>query len=304
MNAQKPNKTTTLLKYTSTQANKLQEMGRERTAETYLATLRSLTKFTPTSNLPLKAITKDFVERYEAYLKQRGVVPNTISFYMRILRAIYNRAVEDGLIKQNHPFKRVYTGIAKTHKRAISLKSIQQIKRLNLSASPELEFTRDIFLLSFYTRGMAFVDMAYLKTSNICGNTLLYRRRKTGQMINIRWEEDMVQIVSRYAHLCDDYLLPIIKKLSEKSPRQQYISIQAKINQNLKKIACLVEIDGGLTLYVARHSWAVAARDKDIPLSVISEGMGHDNETTTKVYLTSIDNSVIDNANKLIMSAI
>ncbi|MFR9576860.1 MAG: hypothetical protein SNI54_06505 [Rikenellaceae bacterium] len=59
-----------------------------------------------------------------------------------------------------------------------------------------------------------------------------------------------------------------------------------------------------LTMYVARHSWASAARAKNIPISVISEGMGHDSETTTQIYLASLDTSVVDKANSVILKAL
>ena len=105
----------------------------------------------------------DLIAEYEAYLKGRGNSPNTISFYMRILKAVYNRATEDGLTEQRHPFRSVYTGVEKTLKRAISLGDLKCIKGLDLSLKPNLDFARDMFLFCFYTRGMSFIDMAYLR---------------------------------------------------------------------------------------------------------------------------------------------
>lgn len=54
-------------------------------------------------------------------------------------------------------------------------------------------------------------------------------------------------------------------------------------------------------MYVARHTWASVARSKHIPISVISEGMGHDSEVTTQIYLASLDHSVVDRANAMIL---
>lgn len=88
---------------------------------------------------------------------------NTISFYMRNLRAVYNRAVEKGLTTQQYPFRHVYTGVDKTVKRAIPIKAIKALKDLDLATNLTLDFARDMFMFSFYTRGMSFVDMAYLK---------------------------------------------------------------------------------------------------------------------------------------------
>ena len=118
---------------------------------------------------------------YEAWLHGKGITKNSSSFYMRILRAVYNRAVEKELTSNRNPFKHVYTGVDKTVKRAIPLKAIKKIKNLDLSLHPALDFARDMFLFSFYTRGMSFIDMAYLKKKDLQNGILSYRRHKTGQ---------------------------------------------------------------------------------------------------------------------------
>ena len=117
---------------------------------------------------------------------------------MRCLRAVYNRAVEKELVVQRNPFKHVYTGIDKTVKRAVPLKIIRQIRELDLTLTPELDYAKDLFLFSFYTRGMSFVDMAYLKKKNLQNGVLSYRRQKTGQQLFIRWEKPMQEIVDKY----------------------------------------------------------------------------------------------------------
>ena len=135
----------------------LKQLGKIRTSETYTATLKSFMVFREEQDVPLDGITSDLMLLYEAYLKARGVRMNTISFYMRILRAVYNRAVEKGLAEQQNPFRHVYTGVDKTVKRAIPIKVIKALKELDLSVKPSLDFARDMFMFSFYTRGMSFV---------------------------------------------------------------------------------------------------------------------------------------------------
>ena len=111
----------------------------------------------------LDCITSETMEGYEAWHRKRGVAPNTISFYTRILRAVYNRAVEDDIIENRNPFRHVYTGVDKTVKRALPLALIKKIKVLDLSLIPTLDYARDMFLMSFYLRGMSFIDMAFLR---------------------------------------------------------------------------------------------------------------------------------------------
>ncbi len=282
----------------------LKRLNRDRTAETYTATLSSFLRFQNRKDVLMEEMTSDLMQEYEAYLKASGIVMNTISFYMRILRAVYNRAVEKGIVEQRNPFRHVYTGIDKTVKRALALKEIRKIKELDLTFYPALDFARDMFLFSFYTRGMSFVDMAYLQKSDLKNGVLVYRRRKTGQQLSVKWEECMQAIVDKYkVRVMPDwpYLLPIITVMDAKKVRKQYKNSLYAVNLNLKRVAARIGLSIPLTTYVARHSWASIARNKNIPLAVISEAMGHDSELTTQIYLASLECSVIDKANTLIL---
>ena len=277
----------------------LKQLGKVRTSETYKATLKSFMSFRDEQDVPLDGITSDLMLMYEAHLKARGVRMNTISFYMRNLRAVYNRAVEKGLTAQQYPFRHVYTGVDKTVKRAIPIKAIKALKELDLSMKPSLDFARDMFLFSFYTRGMSFVDIAYLKKTDLQNGILTYRRRKTGQELSIKWEKCMAEIIAKYPENKTDFFLPIITK--QGNERKQYDNALHLVNYHLKDLSEMLQLQRPLTMYVARHSWASAAKAKNVPLSVISEGMGHDSEATTQIYLASLETSVVDKANKMIL---
>ena len=278
----------------------LQQMGKQRTSETYRCTLKSFMQFKEDKDVLLEDIDSDLMLMYEAYLRNKGLTKNSTSFYMRILRAVYNRAVEKDLTTNRNPFKHVYTGIDKTIKRAIPLKVIKQIKNLDLSLQPSLDFARDMFLFSFYTRGMSFIDMAYLKKKDLSNGILSYRRRKTGQQLFIRWEKCMQEIVEKYDNPQSEFLLPIIRR-ADKENRLQYQSALRFVNNYLKSIAALLDVGIAISMYTARHSWASIAKSKNIPISVISEGMGHDSEMTTQIYLASLDNTIVDRANAQIL---
>lgn len=282
----------------------LRRLNRIRTSETYAATLASFMKFRDGQDILLCEIDSDTMMLYEAWLKANGNCPNTTSFYMRILRAVYNRAVEKELTEQKHPFKHVYTGIDKTVKRAVPLKAVKRIKELDLTLKPHLDYARDMFLFSFYTRGMSFIDMAYLKKSDLKNGILTYRRKKTGQQLAIKWEKCMEEIVTKYAgRSATQYMLPIITDpLTDE--RKQYRNAIFRVNTALKEVARLADLPIPLTMYCARHGWASIAKSKNIPISVISEGMGHDSEETTRIYLASLDTSVIDRANSLILKSL
>ena len=292
---------------------KLKQNGKVRTSETYTVTLNSFKKFLcdakrqgrlrQDEDIMMDCLNSEIMEAYEAWHQQRGVSPNTISFYTRILRAVYNRAVENEIIENRNPFRHVYTGVDKTVKRALPLSIIKKIKALDLSLTPALDFARDMFIMSFMLRGMSFIDMAYLRKSDLSNGYVAYRRRKTGQLLTIEWTKEMQMILDKYPENSTDYLLPIIKNVGT-NERYTYRNVGYNINHNLKTVAKKVGITIPLTLYVARHSWASVAKAKGIPLSVISEGMGHDSEATTQIYLASLDTSVVDKANSLILKSL
>lgn len=282
---------------------KLKQNGKVRTAETYKATLNSFKKFRQDEDIMLDCLNSEVMEAYEAWHHNRGVTPNTISFYTRILRAVYNRAVEDDIIENRSPFRHVYTGVDKTVKRALPLDVIKKIKGMDLSLNAALDFARDMFMMSFYLRGMSFIDMAYLKKSDLKDGYVTYRRRKTGQQLTIEWTSDMQLVLDKYPENESEYLLPIIKTTGI-NERCSYRNVGYNINRSLKQITKMLSLNFRLTMYVARHSWASAAKAKGVPLSVISEGMGHDSETTTQIYLASLDTSVVDRANAMILKSL
>ena len=280
----------TLFNYMQDAITRLWKQGQYRTSETYTAALNSFREFRNGVDLYFDDMDSNMLLEYEYHLKAKA-----------LLRAVYNKAVEEGFAEHKNLFKRVFTSSEKTVKRAISIKYIKKLKAMDLSYSVSRSFARDIFLFSFYTRGMSFVDIAYLQKKDLKGKVLTYRRKKTGQLLSIRWEPCMQEIVDRYSSSdMSPYLLAIIDN-PDGDTRKQYRNVQSLINRNLKAIGVSINISIPLTMYVARHSWASAARNEGIPVSVISEGMGHDSEKTTQIYLASLETQVIDKANQKIL---
>ena len=281
----------------------LKQICKMRTAERYTTVLNSFGRFLGEKDVPLDEVDSYLMVEYEIFLHANDACPNTSSYYMRGLRAIYNRAVEKELTIQRSPFKHVYTGIDKTVKRAVPLKIIRQIRKLDLTLFPAMDFARDIFMFSFYTRGMSFVDMAYLKKKDLQNGILSYRRQKTGQLLFIKWERPMQEIIDKYDTGGSPYLLPIIKNVNA-DERWQYKNAAHLVNSKLKRLGEKLGLAMPLTSYVARHAWASIAKSKNVPLATISEAMGHDSEKTTRIYLASLDTSAVDKANSQILKSL
>ena len=286
------------------QIQKLKNDNRRGTARNYSKTLKSLKAFMKNTDSTFNIVTEQFVESYNTFLIQRGVVRNTISFYMRIFRSVYNKAVTQKIIEQTFPFKNVYTGVDRTRKRAVTETVISQLLSIDLKKSKALQFARDLFIFSFYARGMAFVDIVYLKKSNIQNGYITYVRHKNGQELNIRIETRLQNIINQYEKKDSPYLFPILNTEDENKAYSQYEIALNYYNRQLKRLSKLLEPNINLSSYTPRHTWATTARNKNVPLSIISAGMGHSSEKTTLIYLTKIDNSIIDEVNKAIIDSI
>lgn len=279
---------------------RLRQLKRTGTAKNYRVALGSFKRFRNLEDIPIEAIDHTVMEDYQAYLTTIGLAPNSISFYMRILRAVYNRAVEQEITKDRKPFRTVFTGMEKTLKRAISISDIKQIRNLNLSLHPNLGYARDMFLFLFLCRGMSFIDAAFLKKTDIQGDILTYRRHKTGQLLHIKIISKIRELMERYNAKDSPYLLPIITRPGD-DERRQYETALRRINKSLKIVAGMIRLPGPLTTYVSRHAWATIAKSKNVPVNVISDALGHDSIATTQIYLASIDTATIDRANELII---
>lgn len=260
--------------------------GRHGTAKTYSDALKSFSAFRSGEDIVLDALDGDTIVMYEAWLR-------------------YRKAVGMGLTTDKDIFRHVFTGFAKTAKRAIPLASIRSIRQLELPEGSRIAFARDVFMLSIYLQGMSFVDMAYLRKSDISSGQLQYNRKKTGQCITVSWEPSMQAIVDEYAHLTggSPYLLPIITRL-DGTERRQYVKMEHNVNRLLKKIGAMAGVRIPLTTYVARHSWATTMRDMGYDLSIVSRGLGHESLKTTQIYLSTIDTSAVANANRRMIGRI
>ena len=288
-----------LLRYINAQIERKQELKKVGMAAAYKSTRSSLAKSIGCPDVRMSEVDLAFVRRYEDFLYSNGASGNTVSYYLRNLRSLYYQAVTDGYHPRGeYPFAKAQTRPAKTVKRALSRTDMQNLADLNLENEPELEFTRDLYLFSFYAQGMAFVDIVLLKKTDICNGVLTYSRHKSKQLIRILVTPQMQGVIDKY-NTENEYLFPIISG-EYASGYQKYRLALGRINRHLKKIAVVADIKVPLTTYTARHTWATLARDYGAPISVISAGLGHTSEEMTRVYLKDFDVSMLNQVNSIV----
>ncbi len=292
-----------VLAYTEEITASLKRQNRMGTATNYSAAHASFSRFRGGVDIALDRLDRSVMEEYQSSLLAGGLALNSVSFYMRILRAVYNRAVEQGITADRRPFATVFTGMEKTRKRAITAVEIRRIHTLDLSSRPELEFARDIFIFLFFCRGMSMIDAAFLRMTDVVRGTISYRRRKTGQRLEVKIISQISEIIDRYHIPGSPYLLPVILSPG-RDERRQYESALRRVNNALKTIGTMAGISVPLSTYVSRHSWATIAKKRNVPVAVIADALGHESAVTTAIYLDSIDASVIDRANEIVVRGI
>ena len=296
----KKSKIETLSEFSDYLCCEIKKRNKFKTAESYKYSVKRFLDYVEKPNFRLSGMNAKIIEAFENQLQKDGVCKNSTSYYMRVLRSIYNQAVKSKIIKQKNPFENVYTGVAKTRKRAISRKYMMKIGKLQVSHS-DLELSRDIFLFSYFMRGMAFVDVAFLKKSQIQGDYILYKRRKTNQELQVKMESCIKKLIGKYAASTSDFIFPILSGDDAYRHFMQYKQALRNHNLHLKELSRQLQVPEKLTSYVSRHSWATNAKNMNIPVSVISESMGHDTEKTTMIYLAAMDRTMIDYYNKRVL---
>lgn len=301
---QRPEKHMSIMSFFQEQIQFLKDCKRFGTAINYSRAATALSAYLDGRDMDFTEFTSIFIEKYGEYLLRKGMVRNSLSFHMRILRALFNKGVRRGYAEQSYPFRNVYTGIDRTKKRAVGESIISRLIKLDLEKMPTLSYARDLFLFSFYTRGMAFVDIAYLRKNDIQEGKIQYTRHKSGQELIIRIEPCIQEIINRYINNKTPYVFPILKNENQEECFRRYKNELRLYDSRLEKVSKILGLNNRLSSYTSRHTWATMARNQNVPLSIISAGMGHSSEKTTQIYLSSLENTLIDNANKGILESL
>lgn len=282
-----------------TKKEALDKMGM---AKALRSTLRSLGRHIGRREVTFKDIDHHFVKDYENYLYSTGIVQNTVSFYMRNFQTIYNLAYDSGVeMNDNQAFHRIQIRNSKTVKRALKKEVIRSISTLELAHDKHLDRARDLFMFSFYTRGMCFVDIVYLKHTDIVDGAIRYRRHKTNQYLQVAVTEPLQRLIDKYRG-DQTYVLPFLSESTQPTLYKKYQSVYGVLYRSLKELQEMLDLSTPLTFHVARHSWATIAKEQGVSTSAISEGLGHTSEKTTIIYLKEFDHSVIDLINEKIVS--
>lgn len=288
---------------------RLQQEGRFATAHVYTCAVRSFTGFCGTPEVAFSQVTREWLKQYSNYLIAACLKLNTVSTYMRMLRCIYNKGVDEGLAPYvHHLFRDVFTGVDTRQKKALPVNELNTLLNKD-PQSEKLRRTQAVANLLFLFSGMPFVDLVHLEKSNQNGNILNYRRAKTGTPMSIEILDAAVDIILQLRNDQTevrpgqpDYLFYILSgkhKRNEEAGYKEYQSALRKFNNDLKSLARKLGIPSPVTSYTLRHSWATTAKYRGVPIEMISESLGHKSIKTTQIYLKGFELSERTKVNRM-----
>ena len=289
------------MSFAKAEAERIDQEQRHKTAYNYLTAVRSLTQFIGNDKWSFADITTSMLERYQRWLCNRGIRLNTVSVYMRTLRALYNRAVENNA---DSPFSAVFTGHEQTAKRSVTESEIRQLLALRLDSQTPLALARDLFVFSFMAMGMPFVDIAYLKWHQINDGVMHYARHKTGHKVCVNVEPCMAEIINRHAITSSEYVFPLLAGTTADNVHPTYIKRLRSYNYALRRLSSLINTSRTLSSYVARHSWASLAYRSGLDISQIAKAMGHTKLSATLIYIRALFDPSLAEANRKMMQAL
>lgn len=284
------------------QIKRLQDEGRRGYMLSVRQVYNSLLMFNKHLDILFSDIDIPFLRRYETWLRKRGLAENTIGIRFRTLRAVYNLAIEQNLVKaESYPFKKYKVSHLQeeTVKRSLSKHDIERILAYK-SANRYMRFPIDLFAFTYYCGGINFIDIANLTQANIMEDKLIYKRHKTGKLIKIPLQPQAIELIKKYHSKESPYIFPILSDFhkTEIQKANRIHKVITKINKRLKEIGEELNLPITLTTYVARHSQATVMKKAGVSTAVIREIMGHSSERVTQIYLDSFDNEQIDEAMK------
>lgn len=304
-----------LLQFARSRREKLDNEGKGSAADIQRSVMTSVREFVGHNEMELAQMTPSWLKKYEQWMMKKQLMANTISTYLRTLRALYNQGVNEKRVEYiPYHFKDVYTGTRSPAKRALKPEIMgriirsQQEKEGNL---PErLKLPLAMFTLQFLLRGMPYIDLAHLRKCDLNGELITYRRHKTGVNVCVKADKEAIKIIRKFAttekKTHSPYLFPLLANagIGRKSDFEAYKQSLRDYNRQLQQLGKLLKTGEKLSSYTPRHTWATIAYHREFPLTLISKAMGHSSTQVTETYFKPFADIELHKLNKKIVDYI
>lgn len=292
--------------YLESTIDRLKNTGKIESANILQSTKNAWCRFFNRKSFTYEDINYGSIKRFEEFCAMNGNMPNTIFLYLRTLKTAINNGIKEGRITEKYdPFKEIsfakYRRI-KTRKRAISREELHKIEQVVFKPEESKYHSLNYFLFSYYTGGMNFIDLACLKWENISNNHLSYIRKKTNEIINVPLLVPAKKILDTYRMVNpgnqSHYIFPILNETHSKPTTisNRLHKVNMIVNRDLREIGQSLGIETKITTYVARHTFATVMKRNGVPVSIIGQALGHEDEKTTQIYLDSFNMDILQQA--------
>jgi integrase/recombinase XerD len=278
----------------------IKNAGKLSTSNIEKETLRSIQLFFNRTEITFRDLSTDTIYKYQSFLNGNNNSQSTIGIRMRTLRAVFNKAIKREIIPATiYPFDKFKISKIKESgkKEYFSEKELETLKNAQLLKKNDI-IARDMFLLSFYGRGINFIDLMQLKKTDLYKETITYKRSKTEVIVNFKINDFWKQKIEEYTSPDDSiYLFNIIhndqnSKIYLNNRKRKYLKIY--INTPLKTITTDLGIQKKITYYCARHSFATILKFNNISIDIIKEALGHKDIKSTMSYLNTLPSNTLN----------
>jgi integrase/recombinase XerD len=288
---------------------RMKKSNRLGNARSYKDTCNSFFNFEADKNLSFRNLNVSKLENYEAYLRSRNNQDSGIAFKMRAIRAVYNSAIRNGIVKkEEYPFENYKISKLKGVgiKRALSRSEIKSMLDVDITERPDLIDTKNYFIVSYFARGINWTDLIRLKKTDIQGEYILYMRSKTKKRFMVKILPPVQQVLDYYRNKGYDthYLFPVLlsDELSHLQIENRKHKTLKKFNKKLKELAKLANVAKSVSSYTLRHSYATNLKQLGVSIEKISESLGHSNVDITNSYLKDFETEEIDIENEKLLN--
>ncbi|MBF6641668.1 site-specific integrase [Flavobacterium sp. J49] len=278
-------------------------------SKSYLDTCNSFFKFHSDRDLTFKGLNVTLLEKYEAYLRNRNNQDSGIAFKMRALRALFNSAIRNGIVSNDHyPFDKYKISKLKGKgiKRALTRDEVKRIIEVDLSDRPDLINTKNYFVFSYFVRGINWIDVLKLKKENIQDDYIVYIRSKTKTVFKVKILPPVKKILDYYLNQnrATEYVFPILLRddLTPMQIENRKQKTLKRFNKELKELAKVAKVAKNVTSYVIRHSYATNLKQLGVSVEKISQSMGHSSVEITNSYLKDFETEEIDFENEKLLN--
>lgn len=297
-----------ILEYGKKQIERLKASGLIGNSIVYSCAIHKLEKFAGKEKLSFEEVNYSYIERFNTALLAEGMKVNGVANYLRTIRAVFNKAIKEGIISSEcYPFSSYQIKHEKTINRTLTMAEIKSIIKVDLIPNTTIWHHRNLFLLSYCLIGINFSDLLTLTKENIVDGRIVFRRRKTHKVYSIWFHPKAKEIFSHYRLSGNmngrSFLLPFITNKGDLvSLKKDILQAVKNTNDYLAKIAEACKIDKPITTYYARYTWANIARGLGHSKDLIAEALGHEyGNKVTGIYLDNYSNTVIDEMNSRVI---